>query len=224
MARYPDVQAKGFAAVESVVKTQLPVWEDLEQIPYVRCLMKEVLRWRPAAARGIPHATSQEIIYDGMRIPKGASIVLNLYTIQRNPNRYPDPEKFIPERYEGDMKSSADSAHSTDPRERDHFAFGGGRRQCAGMDVADRGLAVFIMRILSTSQVVPVEGADMDPALYRSDIPGIANSQLPIRLVLRSAEKKQIIVEEYQKLLGTRGRIVSESHGIEVQVTPAELF
>lgn len=85
-ANYPDVQAKAAAAIEAAVPDRLPVWEDLERVTYVRCMMKETWRWRPPVALGIPHATSQAIHYDGIRISKGATIILNAYTIQRNPD------------------------------------------------------------------------------------------------------------------------------------------
>lgn len=75
MLMFPDVQKKAQAeigslampsyceprihmlisAADAVVKDRLPLFSDLDQIPYVRCMMKEVWRWRPPVALGHPH-------------------------------------------------------------------------------------------------------------------------------------------------------------------------
>lgn len=70
MMLFPEVQAKARQEIEAHVGDRMPVYEDLEQIPYVRCLMKEVWRWRPPVALGHPHTTTQELTYNGYRIPK----------------------------------------------------------------------------------------------------------------------------------------------------------
>lgn len=51
--------------IEKYVGDRLPVWEDVEIIPYVRCLIKEVWRWRPPVALGHPHETTKELVYGG---------------------------------------------------------------------------------------------------------------------------------------------------------------
>jgi cytochrome P450 len=59
----------------------MPEHADFEQIPYVRCLMKEVWRWRPPVALGHPHVTTRELTYNGYRIPKGARLHLNAWCV-----------------------------------------------------------------------------------------------------------------------------------------------
>ena len=62
---------------------------------------------------GHPHVTTEEIHYNGMRIPKGSHIHLNGYAIHHDPNRHPDPDRFWPERYEGDHTSVMQSINSS---------------------------------------------------------------------------------------------------------------
>ena len=45
-----------------------------------------------------------------------------------NPERYPNPTQFIPERFEKHTLSMTSYLRHPDPLQRDHFAFGGGRR------------------------------------------------------------------------------------------------
>lgn len=79
MMTFPDVQKKAHLEIEKVVGNRLPLYSDLEDIPYVRCLMKEVWRWRPPVALGHPHTTTEELVYKGYQIPKGARLHLNAW-------------------------------------------------------------------------------------------------------------------------------------------------
>lgn len=61
-----------------------------------------------------------------MFIPKDTVMVLNCYTLHHNPERYPEPHKFNPDRYIGDDLTCAESAKQGDAMDRDHWAFGAG--------------------------------------------------------------------------------------------------
>ena len=65
--------------LDSVVENRIPTWENLADIPIIRCLMKEVWRWRPPVALGHPHTTTRDLEYEGVRIPKGARLHLNAW-------------------------------------------------------------------------------------------------------------------------------------------------
>ena len=47
----------------------------------------------------VPHASSSPDIYNGYYIPKGSIVVGNAWGLLHDPTVYPEPEKFIPERY-----------------------------------------------------------------------------------------------------------------------------
>lgn len=66
--------------------------------------------------------------YMGYRIPKGAGIFLNVYTIHNDPAQFPNPEKFDPDRYKDESESLFGTA--TSPEKRGTFVFGAGRRSC----------------------------------------------------------------------------------------------
>ena len=126
MMRFPAVQAEALSKIEAVVGVadRLPIYEDLESIPYVRYLMKELWRWRPPVALGHPHMTTKELNYNGIRLPAGSRIHLNSWAIGHDPGRHVDPDRFWPERYEGDLTNSEQSKNSANVKDRDHFAFG----------------------------------------------------------------------------------------------------
>ncbi|KOC17629.1 putative cytochrome P450 [Aspergillus flavus AF70] len=173
MLQYPDVQHRARTEIEAVVGDRLPQFADLERIPYIRCVMKEVWRWRPPVALGHPHVTTKDIVDNRQRTPKGSRLHLNTWwgrphiarrtawlaialvrAISHDPKRHEDPDRFWPERYTDDHTTTMQSVSSVDVTKRDHFAFGAGRRICPGYHVAKRSLAIAIMRILWAFEVV----------------------------------------------------------------------
>lgn len=80
MILYPEVARRAQDEIDRVVGTdRLPGIEDRENLPYVDAIVKESLRWHPVAPTGVAHMTTQDDIYKGYLIPKGAIIVPNIW-------------------------------------------------------------------------------------------------------------------------------------------------
>ncbi|KAK7728483.1 hypothetical protein SLS57_002371 [Botryosphaeria dothidea] len=158
MLLYPDAQRKAQSELDAVVgASRLPELEDAPRLPYVVACVKEAMRWMPTAVLGAaPHAVMEDDEYLGYHIPKGAGVMMNIWGIHRDEKRYPQPERFWPDRYEGDVVGIADSASLPDASKRDQFGFGAGRRICQGMHVAERSLFLGIARILWGFDITPV--------------------------------------------------------------------
>ena len=152
---------------------RLPTWEDERALPYVRALIKEVHRWAPMgtlgtcnpfhfsrptvslrvdlmadSSAGVPHATTADDFYEGRMIPKGTIVFPNLTALNRNPETYPDPHVFNPDRFLGDDLDASSSARQSDFTKRDHYHYGFGRRMCQGMEVAEASLYIVVARVL----------------------------------------------------------------------------
>lgn len=121
MLLFPEVQRKLQARIDEVAGDRIPNMDDYPRLPYVRCCIKESLRWMPTAIMAFPHAVIQDDMYLGYRIPKGAAVLPNAYTVQMDPQRHPDPRRFDPYRYKDDHASLADSAAHPDATKRDLF-------------------------------------------------------------------------------------------------------
>ena len=78
MVLFPEVAKKAQEEIDYVVGSdRLPNFGDEKQLPYIRALVKEVLRWRPVNKFGMTHATSEDDWYEGYFIPKGTVAVLS---------------------------------------------------------------------------------------------------------------------------------------------------
>ncbi|KAH9880072.1 hypothetical protein J1614_002098, partial [Plenodomus biglobosus] len=149
MVIFPEAQRKAQEELDRIVgRDRLPCWEDEDDLPYVRGLIKEVLRWRPVNKLGMQHAASEDDWYQGYFIPKGAVVVLNWWAIHYDEKIWPNPTAFDPQRYIKHTASAAHYMNAADPGERDHFSYGAGRRACPGVHVAERSLFINVSRVL----------------------------------------------------------------------------
>ena len=55
--------------------------QDYDQLPFIRCCIKESLRWMPTVVLGVPHALIKEDNYQGYRIPEGATVINNVWSV-----------------------------------------------------------------------------------------------------------------------------------------------
>ena len=82
MIVFPEVQKIARQELDEVVgPDRMPTIEDMEKLHYIRCCVKETLRWMPTNILGVPHAVTQDDEYMGYRIPKGAGVVLNVWFV-----------------------------------------------------------------------------------------------------------------------------------------------
>lgn len=78
MCHYPDWQSRMQEEVDAVTgASRMPTFEDLPSLPTVRAVAKEVLRWRPVTAGGLPHELVKDDVYDGFFFPAGTNILPN---------------------------------------------------------------------------------------------------------------------------------------------------
>lgn len=204
MMLFPEVQRKAQAELDRVVGAdRLPTMEDEDSLPYIRCCIKETLRWMPTTILGaVPHATTQDDYYDGFLIPKNAGVMNNVWTINMDPQRHPEPRRFNPDRYASDTLSLADSAANPDPTKRDHFTFGAGRRICPGMHVAERSLFLGMARMLWAFNFDAPRDAQGNPILPDPDRLTQGFVCLPedfaVKIEPRSKERAEKVLREWK--------------------------
>ncbi|KAL1885839.1 hypothetical protein Plec18167_001335 [Paecilomyces lecythidis] len=203
MVLFPEVQRKAQAEIDQVIgSNRLPTMDDLPNLQYIRACMKEALRWMPTTILGaVPHAVTQDDEYMGYLIPKGAGVMNNVWAIHMDPNRYPSPRSFDPERYKDDHQSFADAAANPDPMKRDAFTFGAGRRICQGMHVAERSMFLGMSRILWGFNIMPTLDEKGQPILPDPDrlTQGFVcmPEPYPATITPRSKHHAEIIAKEW---------------------------
>ncbi|KZV68656.1 cytochrome P450 [Peniophora sp. CONT] len=136
----PEAQKRAQQELDSVTGGhRLPEFSDRTSLPYIDALVKEVLRWQSVVPLGLAHVTRADDVYNGMFIPAGTVILPNQYAMSHDESIYPEPDRFIPERFLGADKQ----------RDPDTIAFGFGARLCPGRHLAQLILWLDFACILS---------------------------------------------------------------------------
>ncbi|ELU42391.1 cytochrome P450 [Rhizoctonia solani AG-1 IA] len=151
MTLHQDVLSKVQAEIDEVTgKSRLPEMRDREGLPYLECVLREVLRWQPTTPMGVAHACAEDDEYQGYSIPKGATVAMCYDDLV-----YPEPERFNPDRF-------------LDPQVPKPPAFGFGRRSCPGVHMAESTLFITMATLLALFDIRPVrdqEGNEVLPQI-----------------------------------------------------------
>jgi cytochrome P450 len=115
-------------------------------LPYLRAVIDETLRLSPPVPSLLPREVLKGgIIIDGNYIPEGIIVGVPAYAIHRNPEYFPEPDIFYPERWLAhDSNDSSDSSPPNIPRTQDaislarraFISFSQGSRGCIGRQLA----------------------------------------------------------------------------------------
>lgn len=149
---------------------------DLPNLPYLNSIIKETLRLRPVGPI-IPHESAESCTISGVEVPKGTMLLVNAWAIHRDPELWPEPEAFRPERWEGKEERERKSGR--------FLAFGMGRRGCPGEGMAVRIVGIVLGALLQCFEWELGHGEELD--LSEGD--GLSMPMVtPLRAICRKRE------------------------------------
>ncbi|TEB33469.1 O-methylsterigmatocystin oxidoreductase [Coprinellus micaceus] len=147
---HSDIQKRVQDEIDQFVGLgRLPDFNDREQLVYLRAVLKEVARIYQVFPVGVAHAAVEDDIYDGYFIPKGTIVFGHSWHMLHNPDIYPDPFTFNPDRFlqNGRMRKDILDPYST--------AFGFGRRICPGRHFSHDTVFALISSVLAYFELSP---------------------------------------------------------------------
>ncbi|KAJ8695782.1 hypothetical protein PTI98_005709 [Pleurotus ostreatus] len=178
---HPDIQAKAWREIDGVLKgKRLPSFEDMDRLPYVTAIAREVQRWQPVTPLAIPHFVTAEDEYKGYRIPANSIVIGNAWAMLHDDAKYPDPFAFKPERW-----LSQDGTLNPDTKE-PNVVFGFGRRICPGRYLASSSIwitAAMLLSVFDFAHAVDEKGNRIEPS--QKYCPGLIPSPLPFKCQIR---------------------------------------
>ncbi|KAI9296385.1 cytochrome P450 [Neoconidiobolus thromboides FSU 785] len=127
LAKNQDIQDKARQEVLNVVgdsdEVKAPTNDQEKKLPYIDCIIKESMRISPTVNQLRRHASKDITLSDGTQVKKGDMVMLLVYLHHRNPEYFPEPEKFDPDRFKDPhgIESSV------------WMPFGMGTRTCVGL-------------------------------------------------------------------------------------------
>ncbi|KAM6440600.1 cytochrome P450 4V2 [Liasis olivaceus] len=129
LACHPEIQRKVHSELDEVFgnSDRHMTMDDLKKLRYLECVIKEVLRLFPSVPL-IGRILNEECYIRGFKIPKGTGVIIVTYALHRDPDIFPEPEEFRPERFFPE-NSSGRNPYSYVP-------FSAGPRNCIGQRFA----------------------------------------------------------------------------------------
>ncbi|KAJ6805064.1 putative cytochrome P450 71A1 [Iris pallida] len=129
LLRRPEILAKATEELDRVVGRERWVEErDMHNLPYIESIVKETMRLHPVAPMLVPRMSREDTSFEGYHLPAGSLVLVNVWTIGRDPEVWPQPDQFRPERFVGrdiDVKG----------QDFELLPFGSGRRMCPGYNL-----------------------------------------------------------------------------------------
>ncbi|CAG5113609.1 Oidioi.mRNA.OKI2018_I69.chr2.g7699.t1.cds [Oikopleura dioica] len=96
LADHPEVQEKMYEEIIASLDNENEIKK--ENCPFTRSVLLECQRWNPVVD-SLLHRASEDIVVDGVFIEKGSTLQASLTAVMHNPANFPEPEKFIPDRF-----------------------------------------------------------------------------------------------------------------------------
>ncbi|XP_020082479.1 cytochrome P450 71A1-like [Ananas comosus] len=143
LMRHPQAMEKAQEEVRSLVGGKGKVEEsDIDQLRYLKCVVKETMRLHPVAPLLIPRATLQHFKIDGYDVPPNTMIYINAWAIGRDGSYWESPEAFKPERF----MNNTDLEFAG--KDFNLIPFGEGRRICPGKNLGIKTVEIMLANLL----------------------------------------------------------------------------
>lgn len=98
--KHPEIMSNVQEELTQIVGLNNNVEEvHLSKLNYLNAVIKETFRLHPPLPLLVPRCPSQSAIVGGYLIPKGCTVFLNVWAIQRDPSVWENPLEFQPERF-----------------------------------------------------------------------------------------------------------------------------
>ncbi|KAI9302529.1 cytochrome P450 [Cunninghamella echinulata] len=185
LSQHPDIQKKITKEIDEYIAQhgQLPTFKDRDQFQYLITVLKEILRFKPVTALGVPHVNKQDVILRNYFIPKNSVLITSMEAMHRNPAFFEDPNTFNPDRYINKTNSLMSSANGN-INDRDQYNFGWGRRMCPAIHLAESEMFYILTRMFAHTTIAPPldKNGNEVPVNIEGEVGGLIANPLPFEV------------------------------------------
>uniref|UniRef100_A0A0E0QS45 Cytochrome P450 n=1 Tax=Oryza rufipogon TaxID=4529 RepID=A0A0E0QS45_ORYRU len=144
LLRHPAAMSRARAELRDALGAKPhPDESDIGRLPYLSAVVMETMRLHPPSPLLMPHeAVADGAAVGGYAVPRGTKVIVNVWSIMRDPASWPRPEEFEPERF----VAAGGSFRGGEMLE--FMPFGAGRRACPGTPMATRVVTLVLASLL----------------------------------------------------------------------------
>uniref|UniRef100_A0A671U231 unspecific monooxygenase n=2 Tax=Sparus aurata TaxID=8175 RepID=A0A671U231_SPAAU len=179
LARNPEVMKRLQVEIDSTFPNKGPVqYEALMQMEYLDSVVSECLRLYPPAGR-LERIAKETVKINGVTIPKNMLVMIPVYALHHDPELWPEPEEFKPDRFSKQNKQNINQYT--------YLPFGFGPRNCIGMRFALVMLKLALVEVLQNYSFSVCEETEIPLTMDPEGLVGPKNP-IKLKLVTRSVE------------------------------------
>ncbi|XP_040891278.1 cytochrome P450 3A30-like [Toxotes jaculatrix] len=173
LATNPHVMKLLQEEIDSTFPNKAPItYQELMQMEYLDSVINESLRLFPIAPR-LERVAKATVEINGLVIPKDMVVMVPTWPLHRDPDLWPEPEAFKPERFSKQNKENIDPYT--------YMPFGAGPRNCIGMRFALVMMKLALVEILQRYSFSVCKETEIPVEI---DIQGLVAPKRPIKLKL----------------------------------------
>nr|XP_042124184.1 cytochrome P450 3A11-like isoform X4 [Peromyscus maniculatus bairdii] len=159
LATHPDIQKTLQEEIdETLPNKESPTYDKVMEMEYLDMVLSETLRLYPITNR-IFRTGKQDDKIGGVFIPKGSLVMVPIYALHHDPEYWPEPEEFHPERFSKENKGNINPYV--------YLPFGNGPRNCLGMKFALMNLKLALTKVLQNFSFQPCKETQIPMKLDR---------------------------------------------------------
>lgn len=151
LAKNPEARAKVEAEVDALGR--VPSYEDLVRLPYTLAVLKEAMRLYPPAYI-LARRALEDVTIGGQLVRRNTIVLVNVLGLHRRSDLFPEPERFVPERFLGDEEKKLPRCA--------YMPFGAGPRICIGNHFALMEGHVLLATMLKRLRFELAAGVDVE--------------------------------------------------------------
>ncbi|CAG2118589.1 unnamed protein product [Medioppia subpectinata] len=154
LVNYPDIQERVREEVRQLHENEGKLdFNCVNKLEYLECVLNETMRIYPPVITFVSRECLQDYKYKDITIPKGAGVQIATHYLHHDPDYWPEPEVFDPERF------SADRKHEIHPNS--WQPFGSGPRNCIGLRFALFEAKLALAKLLLNYRLIPGPKTEM---------------------------------------------------------------
>ncbi len=150
LGQHPEELKKVLNELDEVLGGENPTPEQLDKLPLLEGALKETMRLIPAGVWTARYAM-KPFELGSYQLQKGTWVMMSAYVTHRIPDIFPEPSKFLPERWQ-----------TIHPSSYEFMSFSAGPRYCIGQSLAMMQLKIAMSMILQRYSFTLKPGAVVD--------------------------------------------------------------
>ncbi|GBM53398.1 Cytochrome P450 3A28 [Araneus ventricosus] len=172
LIKHPEIQERLYREIENADDS----YSSVQNHQYLDQVFSESLRYYPPVTGFVSRLCSEDHQVGSVTIPKGATVLAPVWDIHHDPELWPDPWKFDPERFSPENKKNINSTA--------YMPFGIGKRNCIGARFAQLEAKLAIFRLVKQFKFEACEKTDdplplMCPTVIINPVNGVYLRAIP---------------------------------------------